>query len=774
MMFVIDREGVFRDYYAPDPEKLLSPPDAFIGRIITEILPPSLAEITGRNIRKTLQTGELQVYEYSLDMAGSRRFFEARMVKSGDDEVLTIVREVTTQKASEREKATRDRIKSVLLTTSDMEIYNAVLEVLLDVFDSSVGNFGYIDDVGNLVCPSMLGDVWEQCDLPDKSMVFSPESWGDTTWGVALRTGRSSLKNEAFSVPEGHIPISRSMVAPVVHQDEVLGIIHLANRDRDYGADDLELLESLASFIAPVLKARLERARARRELENSEKRFRDVTFSMADIVWETGPDDVYTYCSSQVEKILGYKPEELVGRKTPFDLMPPEEAERLRKLQDETVLEKGVARDVENLNRAKDGRDVWLMTNALPIMDAAGNMVGVRGVDKDITEKKRLEEEALRAQKLESLGVLAGGLAHDFNNILTSVMGNISLARSMGHLSEDAQERLSEAETALVRAKDLTFQLLTFAKGGAPVRRPSSITDIIRDSVEFALTGSNVKFEMEATGDLWTADVDPGQFSQVIQNLVINADQSMPGGGAIRIGARNIEVGGGDTAHAVEPGRYVCVTISDDGMGIPKEHLDRIFDPYFTTKQKGSGLGLAVTHSVIVNHGGHISVRSELGRGTSFEVLIPATDGLPEQSSADETAIEAGSGRILVMDDEEMVRDVAAALLEHSGFEVECVADGAQAIEVYSRARDSGSPFDAVILDLTVPGGMGGKEAIAHLKKMDPDVRAVVSSGYSNDPIMSEYSRHGFKGVAAKPYRPAELTRTIRRAIDGRADNPSG
>jgi signal transduction histidine kinase len=383
----------------------------------------------------------------------------------------------------------------------------------------------------------------------------------------------------------------------------------------------------------------------------------------------------------------------------------------------------------------------------------------------ELTERKRMEEELLRVQKLESIGVLAGGIAHDFNNLLTAILGNISLTKMYANPEDKGYKRLTEAEKACLRARGLTQQLLTFSKGGAPIKKVAFIRGLIRDSASFALIGSNVRCEFSISGDLWPVEVDEGQISQVINNMVINADQAMLEEGVIRVRAENVNVGLRNGLPLKE-GRYVKITIEDNGIGIPEEHLVKIFDPYFTTKQKGNGLGLATAYSIIKGHNGYIEVESEVGVGTKFYVYLPASQKeiLAKREIKERPVI--GRGRILVMDDEEIVRGLTGDVLGYLGYEVEFARDGREAIEKYIRARESKRPFDVVIMDLTIPGGMGGKEAIKRLIEIDPEVKAIVSSGYSNDPVMAEYTKYGFREVITKPYKIEELSKILAKVIN--------
>jgi PAS domain S-box-containing protein len=400
-----------------------------------------------------------------------------------------------------------------------------------------------------------------------------------------------------------------------------------------------------------------------------------------------------------------------------------------------------------------------------PVHDAESEIIGAVLVIRDVTVRQRFEEELERGSRLESIGILAGGIAHDFNNILTAVMGNITLALLDAGGLATVERYLQEAERATVRARDLTQQLLTFAKGGSPVRTAVLLPEIIREVAQFALHGSRVKCEFDLPPGLWPADADKGQLGQVVQNLVINAVQAMPEGGSMRIGATN-ETVGADTQRSYRPGDYVRISVADTGTGIKPDHLAKIFDPYFTTKQHGSGLGLTTVYSIIHKHEGHIEVESELGRGTTFHLWLPALRDKEQEAGEDrEGAVVPMEGRVLFMDDEESIVAMAGPLLRRLGFEAELVRDGAEAVRKFSEAYAAGRPFDLVVMDLTVPGGVGGREAIEQLRRIDPDVRAIVSSGYSSDPVLANHRAYGFRGMVAKPYKVEDFARVLRAVL---------
>jgi PAS domain S-box-containing protein len=418
---------------------------------------------------------------------------------------------------------------------------------------------------------------------------------------------------------------------------------------------------------------------------------------------------------------------------------------------------------------SKDGRELAIADSGAPIRRSDGTVIGVVLVFRDMTEKRKTEEEMARLSKLESISVLAGGIAHDFNNLLSIILGNLSLARSyMGIDNEKALRKCSDAEQAVTRAKDLTQQLLTFSKGGAPMKTTSSLMELLRDSAIFALTGADTMCKFEIVEDLMPVEVDQGQISQVISNLVINADQAMSKAGTIRIRAENVTLTEEKAWHTLPlaAGAYVKISVVDQGPGIPKAHLNRIFDPYFTTKKEGSGLGLAMAHSIIKNHDGYITADSRPGKGAVFTIYLPVSSSSAKLPKKKEERTRKGSGKVLIMDDEEMIRSITAEMLESLGYETGLAADGKEALFQFTEAAGKGRPFDAVLLDLTIPGGMGGIGVMQMLREIDPGVRAVVLSGYSTDPIMSTADRHGFKGVLSKPYTMQELSETLSTMLE--------
>ena len=674
-------------------------------------------------------------------LTSMRSYTSLRDSEAKSQKLLRVSREIVA--TTELQKLYRSVIKTaqdlLRLDTSTLMVLNEakdrlIIEDTIGFPESVIGTFSLVDGQG-------LSTYVLKNQIPDTVIDFNRET--------------------RFEIPELVFEnnLTSALCVPMMVGDDVLGVLigHTQER-REFTRDELSIYQNIANQAAIAITNSLNL----KAFEVSERKYRDLYDNAPDMYHSLDKDGIIIDCNDMEAKILGYDKKDIIGRPL-TDFLTKESKKRFDK-QFATLNEDNVQLDLEREFVRRDGTTFPASLNVSAEFDESGELIRTKTIARDITDRVRMEQELLKAQKLESLGILAGGLAHDFNNLLAAILGNINLAKLTGTADRKIVDRLEEAEKASLRARDLTQQLLTFSKGGAPVRKPVDIGEIIKDASSFALRGSNVRCEFDIPEDFSTVEVDVGQMSQVMNNLVINADQAMPQGGILRITGENTTIGV-KRSSSMKPGRYVKIAIEDEGVGIPESSLSRIFDPYFTTKQKGSGLGLATAYSIIDKHEGYIDVESVIGSGTKFHLYLPASRKKVRPAKNDNGEIHSGKGKILVMDDEDAVRAVIGEILKALGYTVEYAMDGSQAVELYEEAKQRSLPFDAVIMDLTVPGGMGGREAIVNLHKIDPEVRAIVASGFSNDPVMSEYKKYGFRGVVMKPCKIEELSSALHTVL---------
>ncbi|MCF6246731.1 MAG: PAS domain S-box protein [Desulfobacula sp.] len=519
--------------------------------------------------------------------------------------------------------------------------------------------------------------------------------------------------------------------------------------------------------ITGILRDITQRKKVREELLKREERFREMARLLPCGIVETDQNLNITYANQTGLDMFGYEQSDLKKPLNAMDTLHENDqkiaAQRIEKYRQGKSIP---ASSIEYKTKKKDGTQLNVLLQAKPIWDNK-KIIGYRGSISDLTELKQLQKEILRTQKLESTGMLAGGIAHDFNNILLGLFGNISLAKSELSSTHSAFTLLREAEKSMSRAKNLTTQLLTFAQGGNPIKSAITIEQIIRETANFNLSGSNIKMTMEHPEELWQVNADKSQISQVIANLVINARHAMADGGTLTIKMENAALSEKDYA-TLELDKYVKISITDQGHGISEKYLEKIFDPYFTTKQDGSGLGLSIVHSIILKHNGYIYVNSALEKGTTFVIYLPAVETpLNQENHSNKLthSLESRSVNILIMDDDQLVLDVTERILKKLGHTVTSCKNGNDVITLYKKAMKNGHGFDIVIMDLTIPGGMGGREANQKLLKIDPLATVVVASGYSTDPVLANFIDYGFKAVITKPYTVEKINQVIDNAL---------
>ncbi len=530
--------------------------------------------------------------------------------------------------------------------------------------------------------------------------------------------------------------------------------------------DQKRHLEETTRLHDEAVTALLQAQRAERALAEEKERLSVTLRSIGDGVITTDLDGTILLINSVAEALTGWPQREAVGQ--PLGLVfrnfePETRASCDNSVAALTGLGVKLGGGRSTILVARDLSERPIEESAAPLCDQEGRTIGMVLAFRDITDALRIQEERAKAARLESLGLLAGGMAHDFNNILTSVMGNVSMARATLPRTGPPINLLLEAEQACVRARQLTWQLLTFSKGGVPSKKKVAIPRILQESAGIALRGSAVRCTFDLPPDLWTVEADEVQLVQVFSNVFINAQEAMPHGGVIAVTAENVVEADrrSECALPVVPGNYLRVSIVDEGIGIPKEHIGRIFDPYFSTKQRGSGLGLATTYSIVKNHGGFLVIDSNLGRGTAVHVSLPASSNRAIYQPAEPAVDVRGERcRVLVMDDEASVRTLASNMLQFLGYDAEVVDSGGAALERFAHEK-----FDVVILDLIVPGEMGGREAMRRLAGINPSVKAILASGYARDSVMADFREYGFQAAIAKPFTLQELSATLSSVI---------
>lgn len=693
---------------------------------------------------------------------------------SGEQFVHSIMRDITRRKRSAK-------VQSALYSIAERTSYVEDIQAFYAAIHRIVGELMYADNfyialynekTDEIICPYFVDEF-------DKEFPLTPRKRkrekGFTEYiiesGIPLLLTRKDIEKmiEDGAVAQlGKVAVDWLGV-PLKRGGKAIGVIAVQSYREDirYTEQDKEVL----TFVAQHISNALERKQYLDKLAEERKRLSVTMRSIGDGVITTDVDGNVRLVNDVAESVTGWSQEVAAGKPISeiFDITNMSESgeatgQKVAPVAMVFETDQMIEIDKARLNNSRSNQPNRMISlNAAPIHDETGQTIGTVLAFRDITEKLQMEMELYKSQKLESVGVLAGGIAHDFNNIMTAIIGNISMAKVKIDPEDNAFQRLEEAEKACQRARDLTQQLLTFSKGGTPVKQVIRVAEIVEEAANFALYGSKCRAICHFEDELYSLEADEGQIGQVVNNIVINAVQAMPNGGDIIVNCSNFVVSKKKQRHALplRPGKYVRISIKDHGIGIPGENIQQVFDPYFSTKQQGSGLGLATCYSIVSKHGGYIAVRSRLGEGSEFTIYLPASRKKAEKTKIVNNQLIKGEGAILVMDDEQPIVDLVGIMLNHLGYEVIKTNDGDAAIAMFRKMLSNGKKFAAIIMDLTVPGGMGGKEALAEIRKMDPDIKAIVASGYSNDPVMSDYQQYGFDARITKPFNLQEISNVL-------------
>lgn len=547
-------------------------------------------------------------------------------------------------------------------------------------------------------------------------------------------------------------------------------------RKKSFSIDAAPLFDAAGKMIAIAALIRDITAQSRLSEEHQEMKdvYRRITQYADEAILRIWPDGRISYQNEAAEKILGYRLEDyLTDPSVALGLFRKNEVRDWLSAAGDVASGKDVLKNIIVECTASDGRTVIMEFTAIAVRDQDGRIVYFEMLGRDITVRRYMEAELAKAQKLESIGLLAGGIAHDFNNILTSVFGSLALAKMDVSPQSPVYERLTAAEEHCVRAKNLTRKLLAYSRGGSPMRKTASIASVLREAVGFTLSGKNIRCVYDLSDDLWAAQIDEGQMHQVVHSLVTNAVEAMPQGGSIEIGAANVCLRDRDLP-PLAAGNYIRWYVRDHGVGISPDHLKKLFDPYFTTKQmgsiKGMGLGLAICYTIVKSHEGMIFVESTPGEGTTFTVYIPASNGHKQEDkpAPEQVSDAAGRHRVLLVDDEQILLDVTGSMLKHLGYDVATASSHDEAMDLYGEAMRADKPFSLIIMDLTMRGDEGGETAIRRWLAAYPGVKALISSGYMNDPVIEEYWKYGFVGAMVKPYSLNELKSTLEKILAGK------
>lgn len=713
-------------------------------------------------LRKAHDELEKRVWERTAELAEANRALR--------DEIQERERIEQALLASKEELSIRNRISDIFLSVSDYSLYEQVLDVILETLNSKSGIFGYIDQGGNLVCASLNGNAWQECQMSNKDVVFPYDTWGETVWGNALRGKKSCCVNRPLFVPEGHIPVSRVLTVPILYRGTSIGLIAVANKTTDYDDGDQELLEMIARKIAPILHAKLQhdveeerRMQAQEALKESEEKYRSVVEQSLVGVY-LAQNGMLTYVNRKFCEIFGYEYEEIVNKLTLFNLIHSNDRSTIKENVGHHLSEGKGLSEFEVRGVTKDGRVIAL--KGLGRATLFQGQPTLMGTLIDITKEKVLEQELLHAQKMEAIGTLAGGIAHDFNNILMALMGYANLLQTMMDEDDPLRMYVDPMVSCIGKATSLTQSLLVFSRKQVMELKPLEVNGLVKNMEKLLrrLLPEDIEFSLAAGKDM-TILADPTQIDQVLINLVTNARDAMPKGGTLRIEMGQAVI---DEKFILlhgygRPGRYALITVSDTGMGMDQMTCEKIFEPFFTTKEvgRGTGLGLSIVYGIVKQHEGYINVASQPGVGTVFSIYFPLTRAEIEEPKGVFIEFSGGSETILLAEDDGEIRKVIREILELSGHTVIEAVDGHDAVRKFREYYDV---VDMVLLDVVMPG-QNGREVFDEIRRKKQGVPVLFMSGYAGDVVLDKGIDHNGFEYVSKPVEPGILLQKIRKAL---------
>ena len=726
-----------------------------------------------KKFRKNLSASEFDTIDAEIQTKDGKimpvQILSSIIELDGTKKAVGLFRNITVQKENEHDKLLDDKRLNAQLKLFQMyekpidEILNYALNIAVEITESKVGFLGFMNDDETVLNFHSWSDTGiEDCKIQDSPICFCITDSG--LWSKAITKKEAVIVNDYSAdidgkkgMPDDHLPLHNFIGVPLIQDGKVVCLVSVANKNEDYTDFDTRQVNLLLEAMWQLYKRKL----VENELRYNETMLRTVFENVPVSIIILDKDGVVEYIN---KALPGIYQAEIVGRKIASLCCREYQDKFENSIKDVLENAENKSFELETESSEGDTRNISIVLSPARRHNEIDSIIMVAS---DITARKKLEKETYKAGKLESISILAGGISHDFNNILTAILGNISLAKLLSNSSEEIVEILSEAEKASLRAKDLTRQLLTFSKGGETIRRITSLKDLISTSASFALRGTNSSFNLNMDDDLWSISADENQINQVISNLVSNAQQSMPDGGTVEIFAENVKFPG-DKEPQLNDDRYVKIMVADKGNGISSEDLPKIFDPYYTTKDSGSGLGLSITYNIVHKHGGYISVDSKPGEGTRMTVYLPVARDNRIIKAADSGPVREKSmagRRLLVLEDEEFVGRVVKRILEEFGCVVDVARTGNEAIDRYIESIEQGDKYEVVIVDLAIKGGMDGSQAMKELVEIDPDIVAIVSSAYTDEQTVTDYASYGFKAAVTKPYIVDELKLALQRVI---------